>query len=105
MAAQGVVDFPAPGVPDPRDNLKVAADFLDTGADFPGQGVTSAIFCHSPYTCGPETLTGAKDLTRARGVPLFLHLAETREEVEEIRAAAPASLPSPIWTGWGCWMS
>ena len=85
VAAQGVVDFPAPGVPDPRDNLKVAADFLDSGADFSRQGVTSAIFCHSPYTCGPETLTRAKELTRARSVPWFLHLAETRGEVEEVK--------------------
>jgi 5-methylthioadenosine/S-adenosylhomocysteine deaminase len=85
VAAQGVVDFPAPGVPDPRDNLKVAADFLDSGADFRRQGVTSAIFCHSPYTCGPETLTRAKELTRARAVPFFLHLAETRGEMEEVK--------------------
>ncbi len=32
--AQGVVDFPAPGVPDPARNLAVAAEFLDTGADY-----------------------------------------------------------------------
>jgi 5-methylthioadenosine/S-adenosylhomocysteine deaminase len=85
VAAQGVVDFPAPGVPDPRDNLKVAAEFLESGEDWKGQGITSAVFCHSPYTCGPETLKGAKALTRARQVPFFIHLAETREEVEESR--------------------
>lgn len=85
VVAQGVVDFPAPGVPDPRDNLKVAADFLDGGAAFSSQGITSAVFCHSPYTCGPETLRRAKELTRTRAVPFFLHLAETRGEVEELR--------------------
>ena len=35
VVAQGVVDFPAPGVPDPARNLEVAADFLDSGAAFP----------------------------------------------------------------------
>ncbi len=84
-AAQGVVDFPAPGVPDPRDNLKAAADFLDSGTAFVEQGITSAVFCHSPYTCGAETLTRAKDLTRTRQVPWFIHLAETRGEVEDSR--------------------
>lgn len=79
VVAQGVVDFPAPGVPDPARNLAVAAEFLDTGADYPDR-LYSAIFCHSPYTCDPETLQKAKDLTRARGAPFFLHLAETREE-------------------------
>jgi 5-methylthioadenosine/S-adenosylhomocysteine deaminase len=81
--AQGVVDFPAPGVPDPARNLDVAAEFLDTGAAC-RERLTSAIFCHSPYTCGPDTLQKAKDLTRAREVPFFIHLAETREEVSDL---------------------
>lgn len=84
VVAQGVVDFPAPGVPDPNDNLKVAANFVQTGAAFPRR-IVSAVFCHSPYTCGPETLRRAKEMTRARGVPFFLHLAETREEVTEMQ--------------------
>jgi 5-methylthioadenosine/S-adenosylhomocysteine deaminase len=84
VAAQGVVDFPAPGVPDPRDNLKVAAEFVESGRDF-GDLITSTIFCHSAYTCGPETLKAAKALTRARSLPFFLHLAETRQEVEDLR--------------------
>jgi 5-methylthioadenosine/S-adenosylhomocysteine deaminase len=83
VVAQGVVDFPAPGVPDPARNLEAAADFLDTGGAC-GDRLTSAVFCHSPYTCGPETLAKAKDLTRARGVPYFLHLAETRGEVDDL---------------------
>jgi 5-methylthioadenosine/S-adenosylhomocysteine deaminase len=94
VVAQGVVDFPAPGVPDPRDNLKVAADFLTSGEDFPRPQLTSAIFCHSPYTCGPQTLQKAKDLTRTRKVPFFIHLAETQQEVEETRlktGLAPAT--------------
>jgi 5-methylthioadenosine/S-adenosylhomocysteine deaminase len=85
VVAQGVLDFPFPGVPDPRDNLANAARFLDSGADF-SELITSSVFCHTPYTCGPETLKGAKALTRKAGVPFFTHLAETRREVEELRA-------------------
>jgi 5-methylthioadenosine/S-adenosylhomocysteine deaminase len=84
VVAQGVVDFPAPGVPDPARNLEAAAEFLDSGAAY-RERLTSAIFCHSPYTCGPETLQKAKDLTRARGAPFFLHLAETREEAAGLK--------------------
>jgi 5-methylthioadenosine/S-adenosylhomocysteine deaminase len=84
VVAQGVVDFPAPGVPDPARNLEVAAEFLDTGAAYRDR-LTSAVFCHSPYTCGPETLQKAKDLTRARTAPFFLHLAETRQEVTDLK--------------------
>jgi 5-methylthioadenosine/S-adenosylhomocysteine deaminase len=85
VAAQGLVDFPFPGVPDPKDNLKAAAHFLDTAGEVSDR-VTSAIFCHSPYTCGPDTLKGAKALTRKAGVPFFIHLAETRREVEDLKA-------------------
>lgn len=85
VAAQGLVDFPFPGVPDPKDNLKAAARFLDTAGEFSDR-ITSAIFCHSPYTCGPDTLKGAKALTRRAGVPFFIHLAETRQEVEDLKA-------------------
>lgn len=83
VVAQGVVDFPAPGVPDPRDNLRVAREFMETGADFSGGLSISTLFCHSPYTCGPQTLTAAKALTRERHLPFFIHLAETQEEVAE----------------------
>lgn len=85
VTAQGVVDFPAPGVPDPRDNLRVAAEFIDSGGDFSDKLLISALFCHSAYTCGPETLRQAKDLSRRRDLPFFIHLAETRREVDEIR--------------------
>jgi 5-methylthioadenosine/S-adenosylhomocysteine deaminase len=85
VAAQGVLDFPVPGVPDPRDNLRVAGEFMESGGNFSPDLITSTLFCHSPYTCGPETLQGAKALTRKLGLPWFIHLAETRREVEEIK--------------------
>jgi 5-methylthioadenosine/S-adenosylhomocysteine deaminase len=93
VVAQGVVDFPFPGVPNPKDNLTNAAHFLESGLNF-SELISSTVFCHSPYTCGPETLKGAKDLTRAAGLPFFLHLAETRQEVEELKSKtglAPAA--------------
>jgi len=85
VVAQGIVDFPFPGVPDPRDNLSHAARFLDAAPD-DFELITAALFCHTPYTCGPETLKGAKALTRERGAPWFIHLSETREEVAELHA-------------------
>jgi 5-methylthioadenosine/S-adenosylhomocysteine deaminase len=82
VLGQGVVDFPAPGVPDPRINLKAAEAFV-----FRWQGKSSrlmpSIFCHSPYTCSPATLMGAKDICREHEVLFQIHLAETRTEVEE----------------------
>jgi 5-methylthioadenosine/S-adenosylhomocysteine deaminase len=85
VVAQGVLDFPVPGVPDPQDNLKVAAHFLASGRAEAKAGISSGVFCHAAYTCGPETLRQAKKLARQHEARFFIHLAETREEVEEVR--------------------
>ncbi len=79
VAAQGVIDFPAPGVPEPAENIRVAARFIDDLQDLHPL-VTPAVFAHSPYTCSPETLQKAKALARSRNVPFFVHVAETGQE-------------------------
>jgi len=83
VVAQGVIDFPAPGVPDPSANLHPPAELIKAW-----QGdrlISPAIFCHSAYTCSPETIISAKQLARDAGVLLFIHLAETAWEVEELQ--------------------
>ncbi|MCP4702209.1 MAG: amidohydrolase family protein, partial [Gammaproteobacteria bacterium] len=81
VAAQGVIDFPAPGVPDPSLNIKVASEFVEKW-----QGacptVNPSIFCHSPYTCSSETLKAAKKAARAQDVLFQIHVAETKAERE-----------------------
>ena len=92
VAAQGVIDFPAPGVPDPAGNIAAAARFADgwLGRD---PLITPAVFAHAPYTCSGQTLRAAKELARSRGVPLFIHVAETRGEQALIRDPQG---PSPV---------
>jgi 5-methylthioadenosine/S-adenosylhomocysteine deaminase len=84
VLAQGVIDFPAPGIPDPRINLKAAEAFI-----FRWQGKSSrlapSIFCHSPYACSAETLIGAKEICREHGVLFQIHLAETETELDEMQ--------------------
>lgn len=84
VAAQGVIDFPAPGVPDPAGNIAAAARFVDAWQERDPL-VTPALFAHSPYTCSARTLRGAKELARSRGVPLFIHVAEIKDEQVLIR--------------------
>jgi 5-methylthioadenosine/S-adenosylhomocysteine deaminase len=84
IVAQGVIDFPAPGVADPRLNVKAAEAFvLRWQGNTPH--LTPSIFCHSPYTCSPETLARAKEICRKLGILFQIHLAETTREVEEIQ--------------------
>lgn len=84
VSAQGVIDFPAPGVPDPKKNVEAAAAFIDRWQG-KNSRITPAVFCHSPYTCSPETLQRAKAMAQDRGTLFFLHLAETNDEVRQIQ--------------------
>ena len=81
VLGQGVIDFPAPGVPDPEKNVQCALDFVRKWKDR-SPLISPAIFCHSPYTCSAKTLAAARDAARGEGVLFQVHLAETRGEGE-----------------------
>jgi len=85
VLGQGVIDFPAPGVPNPSDNIKHAVAFTEKW-----QGVspliTPSIFCHSPYTCSAETLKRAKDAAASKGLTFQIHIAETKAELDQMQS-------------------
>jgi 5-methylthioadenosine/S-adenosylhomocysteine deaminase len=83
VVAQGVIDFPAPGVPDPKENLSNGRRFMERWLHV-SDLITPGLFCHSPVTCSDRTLTGAMEISRSFSVPLQIHLSETRDEVDEI---------------------
>ena len=83
VAAQGVIDFPAPGVSEPGENLKVGREFIEKWLGF-SELITPGMFCHSPLTCSENTLQGAKEISAEYDLPLQIHLSETEEEVGEI---------------------
>ena len=83
LVAQGVIDFPAPGVPDPTQNLAVGKAFIERwtgGSDL----IRPGLFCHSLTTCSDRTLREAMNISLACSLPLQLHLSETQEEVQEV---------------------
>jgi 5-methylthioadenosine/S-adenosylhomocysteine deaminase len=83
LISQGVIDFPAPGVPDPAQNLKTGQDFLEKWIGF-SDLITPGLFCHSPLTCSAKTLQGALEISRNFCLPLQIHLSETAAEVREV---------------------
>ena len=85
VVGQGVIDFPAPGVPDPSLNVKIAEQFLENWSNVSDLLVPS-IFCHSPYTCSRNTLNMAKEAAGRHDALFQIHVAETRTEVEQIRS-------------------
>jgi 5-methylthioadenosine/S-adenosylhomocysteine deaminase len=46
--------------------------------------ITPAYFCHSPYTCSPETLVRVKEAAREAGILYLMHLLENKDEVDTI---------------------
>lgn len=46
--------------------------------------ITPAYFCHSPYTCSPETLVSIKEAARDAGILYLIHLLENKDETEII---------------------
>ena len=82
ILAQGVIDYPAPGVPDPEQNVDHASEYARRWVDR-GSRITPSIFCHSPYTCSAKTLKAAKAAAADLGLLLQLHVAETRFEHEQ----------------------
>jgi 5-methylthioadenosine/S-adenosylhomocysteine deaminase len=85
LIAQGVLDFPVPGVKNPDENLDTAVSFIEGGGNRPNL-VTRGLFCHSPITCSAETLKNAAEISRRHGVPIQIHLSETLSERQEVES-------------------
>jgi 5-methylthioadenosine/S-adenosylhomocysteine deaminase len=83
LVAQGVIDLPAPGISNPKDNLRVARQFVEKWQGVSDR-ITPGIFCHSPLTCSERTLKEAWAISRDNGLPMQIHLSETGEEVAEV---------------------
>ena len=83
VLAQGIIDFPAPGVPDPRENVTKAGQFIEA---WQGKStlITPGLFCHSPYTCSEETLRKARIVADEKDALFQIHVAETESELREI---------------------
>lgn len=79
ILGQGVIDFPAPGVPDPAQNVACAMRFVEEWLDA-SPLIHPSIFCHSPYTCSENTLRKSKQAAADRNILFQIHVAETEGE-------------------------
>ncbi len=91
VLGQGVIDFPAPGVPDPEKNVEAAVEFVH-GWKNKSPLIRPSIFCHSPYTCSATTIKKAKQAAVENGVLFQIHAAETlkeRRDCENLHGTSP----------------
>jgi cytosine/adenosine deaminase-related metal-dependent hydrolase len=69
-----------PTLPRAQQAAAIAAEFLQTSVQAPG--VLPALSPHAPYTVHPRLLESLVELSQKFRVPLAMHLAESREELE-----------------------
>ncbi len=85
VLGHGVIDFPAPGVADPSENIKTAVAFVKKWLGV-SPNIIPSIFCHSPYTCSTRTLKDAKTAADNEGLLFQIHVSETKQELNQIQS-------------------
>ena len=83
VVGEVLYDFPSPNYGAVEDGLKYTESLIKKWRGNPR--VSIAVEPHSLYTCSPSLLEAANDLALRYGVPLVIHVAETRSEVEEVK--------------------
>jgi 5-methylthioadenosine/S-adenosylhomocysteine deaminase len=99
LLAQGVIDFPAPGVADPTKNLDIGREFIEKWINT-SPLITPGLFCHSLSTCSDKTLIRAMEISQEYSLPLQIHLSETHDEVDLVKGKT-GQLPVHYMNGIG----
>ena len=119
VLAETFIDFPVPDHKDLSETLALMKEFTARWKAHPR--IVPAAAPHSPYTCSRETLIAARDFALAEGIPLLIHVAETRKEMDDARRnwqqspfvrlasigffdPAPGGRRVPIVAAHGVWM-
>jgi len=83
------IDFPVPAHKDLASTLALMREYVKRWKGHPR--ITPAAAPHSTYTCSKETLLAARDFALSEGIPILIHLRETKTELADSRSASPES--------------
>ncbi|HNZ64696.1 MAG TPA: amidohydrolase [Smithella sp.] len=83
VVAQGFADFVMPDRAAAKKMMTAADRFVKKWTPH-APLVIPAFFCHSPYTCSPETLSTVKTAAREAGILYLIHLLENKDEANTI---------------------
>jgi 5-methylthioadenosine/S-adenosylhomocysteine deaminase len=83
LAGEVLYDFPSPNYGSVENGLAYTESLIQKWRNDPI--VSIAVEPHSLFTCSPELLTASNELASKHGVPLIIHVAETLNEVLEIK--------------------
>jgi 5-methylthioadenosine/S-adenosylhomocysteine deaminase len=95
-----IIKFPAPDAKTPEEGLARTEKFL---TQWKGHAlITPAVAPHALYTLEAATLKACRALADKHQVPLIIHLAETRAEIDAALTLANAT-PTQYLQGVGLW--
>ncbi len=83
ICSQTVLKFPSPDATYYEESLAAAEDYIKSWKGHPL--IIPSIAPHAPYTCTDEILRSCTELAVKYDVPLHIHLAETANEVKNMR--------------------
>jgi len=82
VVGAGILDFPGKTAKTGDEYFSNAEEFIRGWIG--DELIVPCIAPHAPYTCSPETMKRAKELSVKYRVPMSLHLSETEWEISEI---------------------
>lgn len=85
LLCESILKFPAPDAPTYEDSLAYTRQFIEAWRGH--ELITPTIAPHAPYSNTEETLRKSRDIADEFGLPLMIHIAETKREQEDNLAA------------------
>ncbi len=98
VLGETIIGFPAPDAKAPADALAFAENFIRRFKDDPL--ITPAVAPHALYTNSEGTLRASRALANRYGVPLIIHLSETKRE-NDVAREKYAATPTATLDRWG----
>ena len=83
LVGEVLYDFPSPNYGPVEKGLEYTESLIQKWRNDPI--VSIAVEPHSLFTCSPELLTASNELALKHNVPLIIHVAETLNEIAEIK--------------------
>jgi len=80
---EGILQFPSPSLADPSRTIEHSRAFISRWME--DDLVKPTVFPHAAYTCNPDLLSQAFELSQNFGIVFQIHLSETLSEVQQIR--------------------
>jgi 5-methylthioadenosine/S-adenosylhomocysteine deaminase len=84
VVAESLIDFATPRCSGPEEMLAKQRELIEAYADHPL--IVPSVAAHAPYSVSAKNLVAEAELAESSGVPLQLHVSETRWEVEKLIA-------------------